>query len=111
MLSDFVPFHSVEPIGEPAVLMSVLSLLSRARGANYSLRNPERVALGLGAVQPTQMFVGMKTLRLCSVCTVTHGMRLQRGFSDCGNFSGDFSLVAPCCCLLTLVYPTMYCRL
>lgn len=40
--------------------MSVLSLLSGARGANYSLRNPECVALGLGAVQPTQMFVGMK---------------------------------------------------
>lgn len=54
---------------------------------------------------------GDETLRLCSVCTVTHGMRLQRGFSDCGNFSGDFSLVAPCCCLLTLVYPTMYSRL
>lgn len=54
---------------------------------------------------------GDETLRLCSVCTVTHGMRLQRGFSDCGNFSGDFSLVAPCCCLLTLVYPTIYCRL
>lgn len=60
MLSDFVLFHSVEPIGEPAVLMSVLSLLSRARGANYSLRNPVCVALGLGAAQPTQMFVGMK---------------------------------------------------
>lgn len=27
--------------------------------ANYSLRNPECVALGLGAV-PTQMFTGMK---------------------------------------------------
>lgn len=28
--------------------------------ANYSLRNPECVSLGLRAVQPTQMFTGMK---------------------------------------------------
>lgn len=60
MLSDFCAVPLRAPIGEPAVLMSVLSLLSGARGANYSLRNPECVALGLGAAQPTQMFVGMK---------------------------------------------------
>ena len=28
--------------------------------ANYSLRNPECVSLGLGALQPTQMFTEMK---------------------------------------------------
>lgn len=28
--------------------------------ANYSLRSPECVSLVLGAVQPTQMFTGMK---------------------------------------------------
>lgn len=62
--------------------------------ANYSLRNPECVALGLEGCAARTNVHEEEALRLCGFCTVTLGMCLQRGFSGCMNFSEGFSLVA-----------------
>lgn len=79
--------------------------------ANYSRRNPECVSLGLGAVQPAQMFRRMKP-RDCAVSALwPMECAFKGGFPDCVNLSEDFSLVAPCWRLLTWVSPAIYSRL